>query len=80
MADSTIKIILSKFNKGITKVDTIIKMDNKYIVSLSNNNMPIVDLFYSYENGKIEKYSPVNEMQKFFEASKNIVYDRRKRR
>lgn len=73
--DRIIKDILSNF-KGKKQVDKIVKLDDKYIISLSENGEPIVDEFYIYDNKGISPYIPTME----FIKSKNIVYDRRKRR
>lgn len=73
--DSIIKDILSKF-KGKKQVDKIVKLENEYIISLSENGEPLVDELYIYKNGKISIYNPTIEFMK----SKDIIYDRRKKR
>lgn len=77
--DKVVKDILSAL-KGEKEVDKITKINNKYLITLSDNGEPIVDVSYIFENGKIAPFSPVGHFKELNKVTKTVVYDRRKRK
>ena len=74
--DKVVSDIIKKC-KSIGDVDRIVKIGDKYVITLSKNGKPLLDCFYSYKDGKLELYSPYKEFDKVMKAAEDPIYIRR---
>ncbi len=62
--DKVVSDILKNF-KGEGEVSLIAKVGSEYVFTLSDKNgKPMLDAFYSYNNGKIEPWKGQNDTKK----------------